>query len=430
MADLDQFLRGVLEEEGPQGVVDAFSFLMGSFVITLDGRVVGASRGFTQLMKYSLDELLGMHATELIALDEVPAMHRRFRNSDSEQYQLKLLCKDKSIRHVIVSPRIFSGGDQQYRLAEFVDITPQQVARQLLQESEKKYSSVFNLAAVGIARVAIDGHWLECNDKLCSIVGYDREELLGMSFQDITHPDDLDKDLTLLQQVLDDEIKTYNIEKRYFRKDGSEVWINLTVSLVRGDDHQPEYFISVIEDMNEKKLIVDDLRFQANHDPLTGLLNRKAQNLVLQREIDRAIRYQRSMSVLMLDIDHFKAINDRYGHHQGDVVLKMLASQLTAILRESDIACRFGGEEFLLVLPESSTVQAMETAERIRQQIAVSTLCQDYPEIRVTVSLGIATYPEDGGSPEELVKLADEAMYHAKQTGRNRSVAIKDVQTH
>jgi PAS domain S-box-containing protein len=129
-----------------------------------------------------------------------------------------------------------------------------------LRESEERFRATFEQAAVGVAHVDPDGRWLRVNNKLCEITGYPRKELVGMSFQDITHPDDLHKDLNYLHRSLAGEIRTYSMEKRYFRKDGSVVWINLTVSAVGDASGQPRYFISVMEDITERKKAQEALR--------------------------------------------------------------------------------------------------------------------------------------------------------------------------
>ena len=129
-----------------------------------------------------------------------------------------------------------------------------------LRTSEQRFRATFNQAAVGIAQVGIDGQWLLVNQKLCDIVGYTREELLERSFQDITHPDDLDADLKYVCQMLAGEIQTYSMEKRYIRKDTCQVWINLTVSLVRNSSDEPKYFISVIEDISDRKQREQEIR--------------------------------------------------------------------------------------------------------------------------------------------------------------------------
>jgi len=129
-----------------------------------------------------------------------------------------------------------------------------------LGESEKRFRATFDQAAVGVAHVGVDGGWLRVNDRLCEIVGYPREELLGLTFQDITHPDDLEADLGFHRSLLAGEIGTYSMEKRYFRKEGQIVWINLTVSLVHGDSGEPAYLIAVVEDISQRKRAEEALR--------------------------------------------------------------------------------------------------------------------------------------------------------------------------
>ena len=133
------------------------------------------------------------------------------------------------------------------------DIVERKQAERTLKESEERFRATFEQAAVGIAQVAPDGRWLDVNQKLCDIVGYSREELLQSTFQDITHPEDLDADLASLRRMLAGEIQTYGMEKRYLRKDGSQIWIYLTVGLVRQPTGEPKYFISVVEDISERK---------------------------------------------------------------------------------------------------------------------------------------------------------------------------------
>ena len=140
------------------------------------------------------------------------------------------------------------------------DITEQRRAEESLRASENRFRAVFENAAVGIARVAPDGRLLEVNQRLCDIVGYTREELMTKTFADITHPDDLEEDLRAMRRMLAGEIENFSREKRYCRKDGSIVWVNLTVSLVRKADGSPDYFISVFEDISARKQAEEKLR--------------------------------------------------------------------------------------------------------------------------------------------------------------------------
>ena len=147
--------------------------------------------------------------------------------------------------------------DEEGRLTNFVgvqnDVTERRRIEENLRESEERFRVIFEQAAVGAAQVGIDGRWLRVNRRMSEIVGYEPEELLQMTFQDITHPDDLEEDLARVRRLLEGELQTYTIEKRYLRKGGPEVWVNLTVSLVRDPSGEPAYFIAVVEDISERK---------------------------------------------------------------------------------------------------------------------------------------------------------------------------------
>jgi len=133
-----------------------------------------------------------------------------------------------------------------------------------LRESEENLQATFNQAAVGIAHVGISGEWLRVNEKLCEIVGYTYEEMMGLTFQDITHPDDLKADLNYVSQLLENKLQTYTMEKRYIKKDGTQVWINLTVSLIRDILDKPKYFIAIIEDISQRKKAEDNLQLSVH----------------------------------------------------------------------------------------------------------------------------------------------------------------------
>jgi diguanylate cyclase (GGDEF)-like protein len=165
----------------------------------------------------------------------------------------------------------------------------------------------------------------------------------------------------------------------------------------------------------------EELRLQSLKDPLTGLYNRRHMLDSLKREIIRAERKRTSISVVMIDIDHFKAFNDTFGHGAGDELLRQMGRYLASRVRGSDVACRYGGEEFILFLPELST---SETFARMTQILnGIPKLEVDYEGKRlgsVNLSMGIATYPNHGRDESVLLKVADAALYRAKQEGRNR----------
>jgi two-component system cell cycle response regulator len=161
----------------------------------------------------------------------------------------------------------------------------------------------------------------------------------------------------------------------------------------------------------------------ATTDGLTGLLNHRTFQGRLDEQLLSAQRYGRKLSVILCDIDHFKSVNDTYGHPVGDQVLRGVAAILAKEARTTDLVARYGGEEFAVVMPETDTPGAMVIAERIRQRIAALVTETGQGPLQVTMSLGVATYPDDGQQKAELVERADGCLYHAKRHGRNRSVA-------
>src|SRR5687767_10608798 len=181
-----------------------------------------------------------------------------------------------------------------------------------------------------------------------------------------------------------------------------------------------------IEAKNHGKVLeqlVQDLQEQAVTDPLTGLLNRRFLQEFLPREVMKANRHGTSLAVIMVDLDFFKRINDAFGHEAGDLVLRKVAGTIKNTFRGSDVACRYGGEEFVLILPGATLDGARQKAEAIRVSIAGLELIQRERALgRVTASLGVAIYPDHGADADELVRAADAALYAAKEGGRNRVV--------
>ncbi|MDM8547679.1 diguanylate cyclase [Candidatus Venteria ishoeyi] len=164
------------------------------------------------------------------------------------------------------------------------------------------------------------------------------------------------------------------------------------------------------------------LRIESIHDPLTGLYNRRHMEASLEREIHRAQRHQKPVAILMLDIDHFKIFNDTYGHKAGDAVLKEVGELLNASCRGEDIACRYGGEEFLLILPNATLENTLKRAERLLQTVRQHHVSYQKKNLAVTASMGMAAYPEHGSDIQELVGAADAALYRAKEQGRDQVV--------
>ena len=219
-------------------------------------RLVETNPSFQNLLGYTASELEGMEVYDFVAHERADVdstirrtLERRRRLVGERKYRRK----DGTIVDVEVSVSVISHGGREVICTIVRDVTERKQAEEELREAEERFRSAFGDAAIGMALVGTDGRWLQVNRSLCRLVGYPEEKLLTKTFQDITHPDDLEADLGYVRRMLDGEIQTYQMEKRYLHRDGRVVWISLNVSLVRDAEGNPLYFISQMQDITERK---------------------------------------------------------------------------------------------------------------------------------------------------------------------------------
>jgi PAS domain S-box-containing protein len=224
-----------------------------------DNPIVYVNPAFERISGYTVDEVLGHNCRFLQSEDRAQPVLDELRAALGEERECRVVLRNYRKDGTPFWNELYVAPvhDEEGRLTNFVgvqnDITERRRIEEVLRESEERFRVTFEHAAVGAAQVGIDGRWLRVNRRLSEIVGYEREELLQRTFQEITHPDDLDENIEQMRRLLEGELQTYTAEKRYLRKDGSAVWVNLTVSLVRDTSGEPGYFISVVEDISERK---------------------------------------------------------------------------------------------------------------------------------------------------------------------------------
>ena len=271
------------------------------------------------------------------------------------------------------------------------------------REAEELFRLAFDHAPIGMALVAPEGHFLRVNGTLCEMLGYSEIDLLSVTFQDITHVDDLHADLEYVRAMLAGEIRSYDMEKRYIRADGSQIWTLLSVSLVRDDAGRPRYFISQIQDIDERKRVQGELEHLANHDPLTGALNRRAWDRELARAIVQAERFDRPFAIALIDLDEFKQLNDTHGHDAGDRALKAATRAWQSQLRGVDLLARVGGDEFAVLLADCDRERVDAVLARLKHAGSYRPGC----------STGLAVWGH-GDDAATLMRRADQALYADK----------------
>ena len=287
-------------------------------------------------------------------------------------------------------------------------------------EADRRFRATFEQAAVGIAHVSPNGDFILVNDKFCEIAGHERDALIEGGFQKITHPEDLDVDLAHIEDLIWGRSDSYSMEKRYIRRDGSAVWVNLTVSLIRKPHGAPDYFVSVIEDISARRAAEID----AERDPLTGLLNRRGALRRLEYLLGRDGPWQLGFAAAFIDLNGFKQVNDGFGHSEGDRCLTKVAAALRKALRSDDMIARMGGDEFLALFPAASEEAAREVVERLQQGMKGVSLSEPWA---IGASYGVAMVPEGVIlDPVALIGAADELMYRAKHS-KNEGPLIATV---
>lgn len=298
-----------------------------------------------------------------------------------------------------------------------------QEASKLADERAQTLETLLDAVGEGIFGVDPEGTITFWNPAAERILGYRAEDVIGLNAHQPFHAPRPDgkphsPEECQVQQALRAQKHISQAEDYFPHRDGHWIPVLFTLTLIPGDGA-----VIVFRDITQIKAMQEKLQHQAETDPLTGLANRRRFFTALLLAGERVARKGDRCAVLMLDLDHFKAVNDRYGHAVGDTVLRSFAEILRDSLRSSDLAGRVGGEEFAVLLPHTDLAGALLLAERIRHAVASYCRVPQHPELRMTVSIGASELLPEDPSPEVALARADAALYRAKQEGRNRVVA-------
>jgi diguanylate cyclase (GGDEF)-like protein/PAS domain S-box-containing protein len=258
-------------------------------------------------------------------------------------------------------------------------------------------------------------------------LGYKAEQFLedpGFWASNI-HPEDAEKVFADLPKLFEEGAHAH--EYRFRHRDGHYMWMVDQLKLIRDEKGEPLEIIGVWIDNSKAKIIEEQLNHLANYDGLTSIANRRYFTKLAKAELSRSTRYNHPFTLLLLDIDKFKSINDTYGHPTGDQVLIELAEKCQNLLRNSDIFGRFGGEEFAIVLVETDAEKGMELAERLRVKLSELSVLVDETKIQFTVSIGLTSKNDQKGTLDTIISRADNALYKAKESGRNKVVDFASI---
>lgn len=309
------------------------------------------------------------------------------------------------------------------------------------------YSKIFNSTVVAIGVTDVEGKYTIVNPAWTQYLGYNQEEAQKLTVNDVTPAEDMDNSVMNFARLVNLDVPSIRNTRRYLCKDGSIFWADLHATALFDEDGKLScvmgLFVNIdpqkkaeedLEKLNtrltnaniELQDAMDKLQIMARRDPLTRLYNRRVLEEVIEHEIHRSFRSKKGLGVAIGDIDDFKNINDSYGHDCGDVVLVELAKVLRSKVRTSDVVGRWGGEEFLFILPETTINGAMVVVERIRKAVSEMRINCSGKELSFTMSLGLS-YQTTDPQRESIVSEADKALYKAKADGKNRGYCFQEL---
>ncbi|HMT07216.1 MAG TPA: EAL domain-containing protein [Pyrinomonadaceae bacterium] len=296
-----------------------------------------------------------------------------------------------------------------------------------LRESEERFRSAFAYAPIGIGLLTSTGKWLKVNHALTEILGYSESDFLEMDFQSITLPEDLGMTLVKVHELLAGRIQNCQMEQRYIHKTGRTVWTSWSVSAASEVGSGQPNLIFQIQDITDKKIAQEKLEHEATHDALTGLPNRTFFMTRLTAALEKAhLSEHYKVSVLFIDLDRFKIVNDSLGHLMGDLLLKGISERLRVGLRPSDIVARLGGDEFTILLEGAYNEREVTMiAERIQQRFNVPFDLSGH-EVYSSASIGILHASAAHLTAEDMMRDADTAMYQAKRAGKARHATFDE----
>ncbi|MEG9436815.1 EAL domain-containing protein [Edaphobacter sp. HDX4] len=386
-----------------------------------EGEVEYLSDRFREITGLTIEDGQGSNWTRVIHPDDLPDTIGQWRQALSvgisfdEKYRIRQ--RDGSYRWYLARalPQRNEAGEILRWVGVTADVHQQTLAEEAIRQSERRYRLLFEDNPLPMWTYDCETlRFLSVNDKAVRSYGYSREEFLSMRVSDIRPQEDLPQVLTLLHDPKSGEIVG---PFRHLRKDGSIFWAEVTGHDIshEGDNVR----LVVAQDVTERVRLNEELLHRVDHDPLTGLPNRRLLADRFEQARRRADRSRHKAVLLIIDFDHFKQVNDTFGHQIGDEFLKAATQRIRARLRSTDTLARLGGDEFIAIADEVTSLESCATiAQNLMEALQDPFTIMDV-QLQHTISLGLAIYPDDGSNLDDLLRLADYGLYEAKRAGRN-----------
>lgn len=382
------------------------------FMIRPDGEVIAASHVTARRLGVHDDALVGRCIYDLIPAELAAA---RRRHIDEVVQSGKAVCFSDARNGLYLENHVYPITDDTGRVTRLA-IYARDITRERMREVE--YEAMVKTSMEGFHVVDLQGRILDVNDAFCRMLGYNRETLLTKSLSDIDADQSSEQIGAHIRRLVAQGSERF--ETRHRHADGSAIDVEISVHHVPAEEGR---LVCFSRDVRERKRMQQELEKRGNTDALTGLFNRRHFFGLAQAEFERYRRHPAAnpIAAIMVDLDHFKAVNDSRGHLVGDLVLQEVARCLRDEIRLSDLLCRYGGEEFAVLLPQTRLDAAIALAQRLRERIAAGRVATEGGDVTITASFGVAALESGHVSTlESLLDCADRMLYAAKRAGRNR----------
>jgi diguanylate cyclase (GGDEF)-like protein/PAS domain S-box-containing protein len=433
--DREQLVSGVLAAATEYSIIGT----------DLDGVITIFNTGAERMLGYHGDEMVGVRtalfvhdpgqvarrAEELGIAPSFDVLTGAARRGEAETREWTYVREDRSrlVVELTVTAVLDENGQPKGFIAIAVDTSERRQAEEALRTAKERFQRAFDDAPMGMAIAAATpdalGQLMDVNKAMCDLTGYDREHLLTMTLGSLTDPTAVDDHVAMIGQMLGGQIDRSLLETQYITAAGDAIDVSVGISLIRDATGAPLHVIALIDDVSSRKRYESHLRHMADHDPLTALANRVRMDRALDAQVARVRRYTPAGALLIIDVDHFKQINDRLGHSAGDRILVGIARILQSRVRDTDVLARLGGDEFAVLMTEGGEPEAQALAgdlsDLVRRRAIV---LEGGTPGGMTVSIGIAVFDDrENLVAADVLRDADIALYTAKDEGRDRIAA-------